>query len=373
MAINRIEIKNFLVFKGNFTAEFCPGINVLIGGNATGKTTLLKTMYLLVSQPAKIFNDLNSQKAYCGAVEDLYHEGAVYEGALGGLSCFSEIVPCISDSTLININNNSIIIDGDGVERNNTPIIKQDGIGEDTVVGHHRHEMKKTASYQIGHAENAVYIPEKDILEHAKGLLTFIDEKQTGFSQIYREVLVKSYDTPTQNQTETQKMVGEKIVGVIGGNIQWVPGDGVFYTVRTDGKRIPFAYEASGYKKLGFLGLLVTNGQLENGSVLFWDEPENSLNPELVPVLVDILLALARNGVQIFLATHNYHLARYFDVRKDKSVPVMFHNLSQADDGQIICRSSPEYMKLPDNLLEKAGEDLFDAVVANAMGVRNDE
>ncbi|MDR1539798.1 MAG: hypothetical protein LBU32_17725 [Clostridiales bacterium] len=32
---------------------------------------------------------------------------------------------------------------------------------------------------------SAVYIPEKDILEHAKGLLTFIDQKDTDFNSIY--------------------------------------------------------------------------------------------------------------------------------------------------------------------------------------------
>ena len=45
MAINRIELNDFLVFQGDFAADFCSGVNVLIGGNATGKTTLLKTMY----------------------------------------------------------------------------------------------------------------------------------------------------------------------------------------------------------------------------------------------------------------------------------------------------------------------------------------
>jgi len=36
MAINRVEIKDFLVFKDDFVADFCPGVNVLIVGNGTG-------------------------------------------------------------------------------------------------------------------------------------------------------------------------------------------------------------------------------------------------------------------------------------------------------------------------------------------------
>jgi len=41
MAIDRVEIQDFLVFKGEFSATFCPGVNVLIGDNGTGKTTLM--------------------------------------------------------------------------------------------------------------------------------------------------------------------------------------------------------------------------------------------------------------------------------------------------------------------------------------------
>jgi hypothetical protein len=101
-----------------------------------------------------------------------------------------------------------------------------------------------------------VYIPEKDILEHAKGLLTFIVQKQTGFSYIYKDVLIAAQDVPTNEQTAMQRSVGQRIVETIGGDVHWDKGEGSLYTLKTDGSRIPFANEASGYKKFGFLGLL---------------------------------------------------------------------------------------------------------------------
>ena len=361
MAINRIEIKNFLVFKGDFAANFCPGVNVLIGGNATGKTTLLKTMYSSLKE-----YDIYYQH-YVRAKDNIKNSfisiglARFFAESVNDKSEPKTVIPLIPDNPW-GADDELFIVNGH-LNNENEAYYRTFcfGVKGEVIIGF----SKKT--------ENTCYIPEKDILEHAKGLLTFIEQKQTGFSQIYKDVLINSQDIPTQNQTETQKTVGQMIAGIVGGSIHWDKGDGSFYTLRTDGLRIPFANEASGYKKLGFLGLLVTSGQLENGSVLFWDEPENSLNPEHVPVLVDILLTLARNGVQIFIATHNYNLVRYFDVRKDKSVPVMFHNLSKADNAQIVCKSLPEYIKLPDNLLEKAGEDLFNTVIADAMGVKNDE
>jgi AAA15 family ATPase/GTPase len=273
MAINRVEIKDFLVFKGEFAVDFCPGVNVIIGGNATGKTTLLKVMYDYVK---------NIQ----------YHLGLPM---VAGKVIFE------NERTNFKKNQVSIIVD---VTKN----------------------------------LHAIYIPEKDLLEHAKGLLTFIEQKQTGFSSVYKDVLIFAQDVPTREQSPTQKSVGQKIFDTIGGDVHWDKGDGSFYTLRTDRTRIPFASEASGYKKFGFLGLLVSSGQLESESILFWDEPENSLNPELVPVLVDILLELQRGGVQIFLATHSEILASYFAVNREreKEDKVKFYSLYKDQKTQCI-------------------------------------
>jgi predicted ATPase len=316
MSISRVEIKDFLVFKGDFAVDFCPGVNVFIGGNGTGKTTLLKYLYWW-SGNYKYSEEDNPERSF--RFTGIEH----YFGR---------------DQTFMRL-----------------------------------HSIPRVSADKIEYA--SVFIPEKDVLEHAKGLLTFIEDKQTGFSAIYKSVLVKAQDVPTQKQTPTQQRIGQKIVDIIGGKVAWDKGDGSFYTIRADGIRIPFANEASGYKKFGYLGLLVACGQLEPGTILFWDEPENSLNPELIPVLVEILLELERGGVQIFLATHSYILARWFDVKRDreKGDEVMFYNMSKPENGDIECVSAEEYTKLPESILDAADEKLFKAVVANAMGVSENE
>jgi predicted ATPase len=289
MAIDRVEIENFLVFKGEFAVDFCPGVNVIIGGNATGKTTLLKAMYEKV-------------------------KGAEYHRDLPiGTKIVTENITFGNDGKKLKEGKLSVIAD-------------------------------------VTENLHGVYIPEKDILEHAKGLLTFINQKQTGFGEIYEDVLITAQDVPTQKKSATQKSVGQKIFDTIGGDVHWDKGDGSFYTLRTDKTRIPFANEASGYKKFGFLGLLVSSGQLESESILFWDEPENSLNPELVPVLVNILLELARNGVQIFIATHSEILASYFAVNRQKDDVVMFYSLYK--DGEEIKTEKSDRFDLltPNNL-----------------------
>ncbi|MCL2227960.1 MAG: AAA family ATPase [Oscillospiraceae bacterium] len=311
MGIKHVKIEEHLVFEHRFTTEFCSGVNVLIGGNGTGKTTLMRAIYDLVSR----------ERNYSGVTPDEKYKR----------------------------------------ENNPTQTMEQNGIA---LTFHDGMILNNT---------NCIFIPEKDILEHSKGLLTFIEQKQTGFSELYKDVLVAAMDVPTKTQTPMQKSIGKKISDIIGGYVEWMPSEGAFYMIKTNGNRIPFAREASGFKRLGFLGLLLAGGQIKSETILFWDEPENSLNPELVPMLVDILIELAQNGVQMFIATHDYEVARYFDVRKNRDIPVMFHNFSKGDGGHISCASSAEYIKIPDNLLESAGEAMFRAVAAFGFGIEDDD
>ena len=55
---------------------------------------------------------------------------------------------------------------------------------------------------------------------------------------------------------------------------------------------------------------------LEPGNILLWDEPEANLNPELFPLVAEILLELQKNDVQIFVATHSYNFAKYLEIRR---------------------------------------------------------
>jgi energy-coupling factor transporter ATP-binding protein EcfA2 len=310
MPINQVKIKDFLVFKGDFVADFCPGVNVLIGGNGTGKTTLLKTMYWYCKHGKYLDWEDNpvSRRKFVGI-----------EHYLGDLI----------DYRFIKIPNLVHDVDEDKVK----------------------------------------YIPEKDILEHSNGLLPFIEQKPTGFTWIYKDVLVNAQDIPTNNQSETQMRLGQMISGIIGGKVEWDKGDGAFFTVRTDGARIPFANEESGYKRLGLLGILITSGQLEKGSVLFWDEPENSLNPEHIPKLVDILLLLSRSGVQVFVATHSEIFASYFSVRMEKGDSIMFHALYKDENrSEVKIDSNDRFDMLNPNMLTEEPVKLYEEKLERALG-----
>lgn len=88
------------------------------------------------------------------------------------------------------------------------------------------------------------------------------------------------------------------------------PQEDTFYILKKDGRKIDFSLEAEGLRKLGLLWKLIRNGLLEKGSILLWDEPEANLNPELYPLVANILVGLQKNRVQIFVATQGDFMPR---------------------------------------------------------------
>jgi predicted ATPase len=346
MTINRIKLRDFLVFKGELTIDLCQGINVFIGGNGTGKTTLLRAMYAVQEHAGRLKN-INHIADYLrgpcsleGLADILNSIGRFLlfhsEDRFYGYVRTEELQQVVSDWTVTK-----------GAEEGSITFIDVGGTTED--------EFK------------SVYVPEKDLLSHSKKLPESVEYGGLEFTRCEIDLIKKARVAASK----PSQPLYEKICALIKGEPQ---NDGQSFFMKRPNIEtpIPFSMEASGHKKFGLLATLIRNEQIKNGTVLFWDEPENSLNPEIVPAFVEILLNLSRNGVQIFIATHDYNFARYFDVRKDKTVPVVFHNLTKVNE-QIDCNSSPEYLKLPHNLLEKASADLFKAVVSDAMEVQDDE
>ena len=364
MAINRVELTDFLVFKNDFSTDLCEGINVFIGSNGTGKTTLMKVLYWGCEFSNKSVLE-NGGNLLLGANKDYPFNPIFLPYAY-----FNQLAPEEDNSKAISkikLYNNSISQSRPVLNISTTKGLNQ------ILLNDFAELLQNQALVQWCKLKiQSVYIPVTEMLSHSRGFLALNRERPVPFDCTEVDIISKAELEPTRQITENAKNAINIISKVIGGKVVF---DGKeFFIEHEDGNKISFSFEASGFRKLGLLWKLLRNGLLEKGSVLFWDEPENSLNPELIPVLVDVLLELSQNGVQIFLATHDYNLARYFDVRKNRDIPVLFHNLSkEADNEQIVCKSSSEYTMLPDNLLERANENLFEAVVTNAMGVDDDE
>jgi hypothetical protein len=148
--------------------------------------------------------------------------------------------------------------------------------------------------------------------------------------------------------------------------------NGVYYVKQNNGETIELNLEADGFGRLGLLWKYLRNGLLEPGSILFWDEPEASINPELVPKLVDILLKLQRGGVQVFVATHSYDVARWFELNKAGADNLRYFNLRKSGGG-IVADVADDYVSLPNSVIDDADSKMLRRIAETAAekaGVR---
>lgn len=177
----------------------------------------------------------------------------------------------------------------------------------------------------VGLNLQSVFIPTTEMLSHAKGFLAMNQKYNMPFDGTQIDIIVNASLPETREISAVMNGILEKISAVIDGTV--ILENDSFYVLKTDGRKVDFSLEAEGLRKLGLLWKLIRNGLLEKGAILLWDEPEANLNPELYPLVAEILLELQKNGVQIFVATHSYNYAKYLEIRRTDKEQVMFHNL----------------------------------------------
>ena len=149
----------------------------------------------------------------------------------------------------------------------------------------------------------STFIPAKEILSNAWNLEAAVNMNNVDFDDTYVDIVTAAkIDISAGKDSSKRKKLLNILQKITTGTVLFT--DEKFY-LRSNGK-IEFSLVAEGIRKIALLWQLIKNGTLEQGSVLFWDEPEANINPSHVPVLVEMLLELQRNGVQIFISTHDY-------------------------------------------------------------------
>ncbi len=312
MAIKSIRIMNVMAFQNQwrknngdpkdgelaigdrvhdaFELHFSDGINVIIGENGTGKTTLLKMIYAATQWSIEQTNVGKTDK---------FHK------------FFSN---SISDSDLLK--NNSLKNGYCGFEVSD---------GEHTFSYSLSHKGFFDLDNWLGLNMQSVFIPTTEMLSHSKGFLALNEKFKMPFDGTQVDIIVNASLPEARRLPDYMAAVLEQISNAIDGIV--VHEDDTFYVLKNDGRKIDFSLEAEGLRKLALLWKLIRNGLLEQGTILLWDEPESNLNPELFPLVAKILLELQRNGVQIFVATHSYNFSKYLELFRSCKEQVQFHNL----------------------------------------------
>ncbi|MDR0703755.1 MAG: AAA family ATPase [Planctomycetaceae bacterium] len=328
--LTKIKFEHFTAFQ-HLEIPFSPGINVFIGENGTGKTHILKAAY-----------------SVCVATKN---HGNLTESV-------NEIFLPLQIGHLIKLS--------DGCRKGEYKIFRNKPNGSEISLGlrfsTHDTELKKDC--MIGTKKwfeeeiESVYIPVKDMLANAPGFRSLVTERKVHFEKIYVDIIDKALLPMLKKPTGKQyQRLLDKLQKAIDGEIK-VSGENFF--LKSKRGDLEFTLLAEGLRKLGLLWLLIQNGTLQKGSVLFWDEPEANLNPKMMDMIADILLELQQLGVQIFIATHDYALLEEFHLQLKPEHQILFHSLFHGKSGEIEIASTENYKEISPNAIDEAFGSLID-------------
>lgn len=218
-----------------------------------------------------------------------------------------------------------------------------------------------------GKPANYVFIPAKEMLSMSK--LRFLHEEYSKDFPIDRtlvDIIKKAQILKPNTPPALAQKIAPILEKIIDGTV-FMKEDGTFWIKKHNQMEIPFAMESEGFRKLGLLWQLIMNKSITKETVLLWDEPEANINPKLAPIIVDILFALASQGVQIFMATHDYTFAKYFEIRRKAEDNLLFLSLYKTDDG-VKAETSESFKDLKQNSIISSLDLLMDEVIEGNMG-----
>ena len=335
MGIKSIEMQNFTVFEDE-KLSFVRGLNVFVGPNGVGKTHVMKLIYAaLQSADPKV--SFAGKIVRCFQPDD-YRISRLARRTAEADNTSVKIISCdskdqIGKSLNIEFNNKTSKWDAS---------VKGEKSWENQLFG-----------------ISSIFIPAKEILSNSYNLNAAVDKSNVYFDDTYLDIInsAKIDISAGKNSDERDKLL-KQLEKKIGGKVVYDMKRDEFY-LKQGSKNMEFPLVAEGIRKIALLWQLIKNGALDKGAVLLWDEPEANLNPVYIPLLVDVIIELQRKGVQIFISTHDYFLAKYIDVRKIDADNVVFHSLYMTKENGVKCETGRSFVQLNNNTIMDTFLDLY--------------
>ena len=310
--LERLRMENFTTFAG-VDLSFVPGINVIVGDNATGKTHLLKVLYAVAS---------TTEPQEAASLRTPVEGGAGRRLKEKLLAVFRPGKPMIR----------SLIRRSEGVAGAQLRLDFQSGVvtcrfGFNGVL-----HLELTKEIR---PPNPVFLGSREALTLLPWFPPLYEKFDLPFDETHADLCDALLLPPLRAEADgLLRAVNPPMEAILGGRVG--SGEDGFYVERPSGERLEATLLAEGHRKLAELVRLVDNGSIEPGTLLLWDEPEAGVNPNQMHTVAKSLEALARAGVQVVLTTHDLVLPQelsllteYPESGGDPPVPVRFFGLSR--------------------------------------------
>jgi predicted ATPase len=296
--IKEFEFKNFMGHSA-FAQPEVGMVNVFIGKNDTGKSGILKLLYSALkgveeyelrrkNEPVnfkkvlaeKLLNTFEPGKKGLGELVNKHNKDKLGFKCSFSYSKASETNLCFSfqDSTV------STIYDIDFDDQHDNQVV------------------------------TTIFLPPKEVFTSSDAILVSSDVLHLkGFDDTYIDLIRMLNINPKKKIVKGQLVnITQSINQLFNGSIQ--KNDNNQFVFQKGKMDIPIGLAAEGIKKIGAISRLINNNQLKPGSVLFIDEPENTLHPAAILKVAEIVVLLAQVGIQVFIATHSLFMIKQLEI-----------------------------------------------------------
>ncbi len=304
--LNKVELNNFGPLSKLDWPKLGP-INLVIGGNGSGKTFLLKALYSAMrtleeyrrGDDQRTAAEILAEKLYWTFQPDKIGD-LVTKNADAALSC--------------------------AVQSDNCSFIYS--FGKDTT-----RQISSLENHFQPRESNSIFLPAKEVLSLHQIILKSREQDMAfGFDDTYLD-LARALRQSTRkggNYPEFAKS-RESLEDILGGRVKYDETSGR-WQFKKGNQKFPIGVTAEEIKKIAILDTLLGNRYLDTNSIVFIDEPESALHPVAVSKLLDIVAMLAERGIQFFLASHSYFVVKkLFLIAQERglSIPVISAHDSQ--------------------------------------------
>lgn len=270
-----------------FTCESFSNINLVIGENGTGKTFLLKALYSATRamEEYKRGDDIRT-------INEVLAEKLRWTFQVDKL--------------------------GDMVTRSSDENLNFDmQLGSD----HIGYQFSSSAASKVGTATapavkretNSIFIPEKEVLSLYSIILKSRDvDRSFGFDDTYCDLVKALMSPPKKGKNYSAFANSRKMLnGVIDGKVEYDEISGKWFYKNNRNQKFAIGATSEGVKKISIMDRLLSNGYLDNQSIIFIDEIESALHPTAIYQFLEMIEKIATDmDLQFFIASHSYFVIK---------------------------------------------------------------
>lgn len=321
----------------SFDCQSFSNINLVIGENGTGKTFLLKALYSATR-----------------AMEE-YKRG-------DDIKTINEV---LAEKLRWTFQVDKL---GDMVTRSsNESLIFEMKLGTDQIGYQFSSSATSkvvTATAPYGKREtNSIFIPAKEVLSLYSIILKSREvDKSFGFDDTYYDLVKALRISPKKGKNYTAFSNSRKLLNsVIDGKVEYDETSGKWFYKNNRSQKFSIGATSEGVKKISIMDRLLSNGYLDNQSIIFIDEIESALHPTAICQFLDMVAKIATDmDLQFFISSHSYFVIKKLALIA-KTNPGLVTCISLSKDKKPAVHDLSEGM--PDNSIIDASIALYEEEV----------